>query len=120
MLWPGAVYDGAAARTLYSTKVTETAAQLGAQLNLRPEPLYSLAEAEAWIAQARAAQADGLVLVMLDRQQHAWPTAQKVAQSGIPSIIYSPLGTSFTTNTINLAATPGCVPRTTLARRPTA
>ena len=46
---------------------------------------------------------------MLDRQQHAWPTAKKVAQSKIPSIVYSPLGTSFTTNTIDLAATPGCV-----------
>ena len=109
MLWPGAVYDGEAARTMYAAQVTETAAKLGAQLNLRPEPIYSLAEADAWIAQARAAQADGLVLVMLDRQQHAWPTAKKVAQSKIPSIIYSPLGTSFTTNTVDLAATPGCV-----------
>ncbi len=109
MLWPGAVYDGAAARAMYATKVTETAAKLGAQLNLRPEAIHSLAEAEAWIAQAQAAKVDGLVLVMLDRQQHAWPTAQKVAQSKIPSIVYSPLGTSFTTNTIDLAATPGCV-----------
>lgn len=109
MLWPGAVYDGAAARTMYAAKVTETAAKLGAQLHLRPEPIHSLAEADAWIAQARAAQADGLVLVMLDRQQHAWPTAKKVAQSKIPSIIYSPLGTSFTTNTTDFAASPGCV-----------
>jgi hypothetical protein len=109
MLWPGAVYDGEAARTMYTAKVTETAAKLGAELNLRPEPLYSLAEGEAWVAEAREARADGLVLVMLDRQQHAWPTAQKVAESKIPSIVYSPLGSSFTTNTINLAATPGCV-----------
>ena len=77
ILWPGAVYDGEAARTMYAAKVTETAAKLGAQLNLRPEPIYSLAEADAWIAQAQAAKADGLVLVMLDRQQHAWPTAQE-------------------------------------------
>jgi hypothetical protein len=109
MLWPGAVYDGQAAHTMYTAKVTETAATLGAQLHLRPEPIYGLAEGEAWIAQAQAAQADGLVLVMLDRQEHAWPTAKKVAQSKIPSIIYSPLGTSFTTNTIDLAAVPGCV-----------
>ncbi len=109
MLWPGAVYDGEAAHRLYTTKVSETAAQLRAHLNLRPKPIYSLAEGQTWVAEAQAAKADGLILVMLDRQEHAWPTAQKVAQSGIPSIIYSPLGTSFTTNTINLAATPGCV-----------
>lgn len=109
VLWPGAVYDGQVARAMYAEKVTHTAAALGAQLNLRPEPIYSLTEADAWIAQAREAKADGLVLVMLDRQEHAWPTAKKVAQSQIPSIIYSPLGTSFTTNTIDLATTPGCV-----------
>jgi hypothetical protein len=109
MLWPGAVYDGEAARSMYSAKVTETARQLGVNLDLRAKPIYSLAEGQAWIAQAEAAKADGLVLVMLDRQEHAWPTAQKVAQSKIPSIVYSPLGSSFTTNTIGLAITPGCV-----------
>jgi hypothetical protein len=109
MLWPGAVYDGEAARRMHATKVTDTARQLGAGLNLRPEPLHSLAEGQAWVAQAETARADGLMLVMLDRQEHAWPTARKVAQSTIPSIVYSPLGTSFTTNTIDLVDAPGCV-----------
>jgi hypothetical protein len=94
---------------MYTTKVIDTAAQLGAELKLRPEPIYSLAEGQAWLAEAKAAKVDGLVLVMLDRQEHAWPTAQKVAQSGIASIVYSPLGTSFTTNTAEFAGTPGCV-----------
>jgi hypothetical protein len=109
MLWPGAVYDGEKARGMYGAKMVETACRLGAELNLRPKPIYSLAEGQEWVAQAEAANIDGLVLVMLDRQQHAWPTAQKVAQSKIPSIVYSPLGSSFTTNTIHLAETPGCV-----------
>lgn len=109
MLWPGAVYDGQKARGTYGAELVETASQLGAELNLRSRPIYSLAEGQEWIAQAEAANVDGLVLVMLDRQQHAWPTAKKVAESKIPSIVYSPLGTSFTTNTIDLAATPGCV-----------
>lgn len=109
ILWPGAIYDGEAARALYAARMVETASRLGAEFVLRDKPLYSLAEADAWIADAEAANADGLVLVLLDRQQHAWPTAKKVAQSRIPSIVYSPLGTSFTTNTIDLATTPGCV-----------
>ncbi|UCG48386.1 MAG: hypothetical protein JSU94_01160 [Phycisphaerales bacterium] len=109
MLWPGAVYDGEAARKMYTDKVRDTAQKLGARLDLRGEPIHSLSEAEAWIAQAQQANTDGLMLVMLDRQQHSWPSAAKVAQSGIPSIIYSPLGSSFTTNTINLAESPGCV-----------
>ncbi|MHC4322785.1 MAG: hypothetical protein ACYSUX_00775, partial [Planctomycetota bacterium] len=109
MLWPGAVYDGKAAQKMYGKKMTDTAKKLGAKFDLRGEPLYSLAEAEAWIAEAEAQKADGLLLVMMDRQRHSWPSATKVANSKIPSIIYSPLGTSFTTNTIHLADTPGCV-----------
>jgi len=107
MWWPGAVYDGEAARQTYAAQMAETAARIGAKLDLRPEPIYSLEEGQAWIADAEAAKADGLMLVMLDRQQHSWPTARKVAASGIPSIIFSPLGTSFTTNTVHLAETPG-------------
>ena len=109
MRWPGAVYDGKAALKMYSDKMINTAQKLGVKLTLRSEPIYSLTEAESWIAEAQKENVDGLVLIMLDRQEHSWPSAQKVAQSGIPSIIYSPLGTSFTTNTIALAETPGCV-----------
>ncbi len=109
MWWPGAVYDGQAARQTYAAELAKTAARIGAKLELRPEPIYSAAEGQAWIAGAEAAQVDGMMLVMLDRQQHSWPTAQKVAASAIPSIIFSPLGTSFTTNTIHMADKPGCV-----------
>ena len=109
MRWPGAVYDGQAALKMYSDKMISTANKLGAKLALRSEPLYSLAEAESWVAEAEKEKVDGLVLVMLDRQEHSWPSAEKVTQSKIQSIIYSPLGTSFTTNTINLAEAPGCV-----------
>lgn len=109
MWWPGAVYDGEAARQTYAAELARTATQIGAKLELRPEPIHSLAEGQSWIAEAEAAQVDGLILVMLDRQEHSWPTAQKVAASAIPSIVFSPLGTSFTTNTIHLVDAPGCV-----------
>ncbi len=109
MLWPGAVYDGETARQTYTEALARTALDLGAKLELRSEPIYSLEEGQAWIAEAEAAKVDGLMLVMMDRQKHSWPTAQKVATSAIPSIIFSPLGTSFTTNTVHVADTPGCV-----------
>jgi len=109
MLWPGAVYDGDAARQKYAAELARRASQLRARLELRPEPIYSLEEGQAWIAEAEAAKVDGLMLVMMDRQQHSWPTVQKVAASTVPSIIFSPLGTSFTTNTVSVADTPGCV-----------
>jgi len=109
MRWPGAVYDGRAARRKYTAKLKETAKALGVNLDLRPQPIYSPAEADAWLAEAKTAKPDGLMLMMLDRQEHAWPTAHKAVDTGIPTVIFSPLGTSFTTNTIKLADKPGCV-----------
>ena len=60
MWWPGAVYDGKAARRRYTAQLIKTAKTLGAKLDLRPEPIYSIEEADAWLAQAKAAKVDGL------------------------------------------------------------
>ena len=109
MRWPGAVYDGEAARTNYTEKLKKASGELGVSMDIRPSPVFSLAEADLWLTEAKESKADGLVILLLDRQDHAWPTAERAASSGIPSIIFSPLGTSFTTNTINLAEKPGCV-----------
>ena len=109
LLWPGAVYDGEAALKNYSSQLKETAKLLGIRLDLRELPIYTPAEADAWLAESETAKVDGLVLVMLDRQQHAWPTAQKAALTGIPLMVFSPLGTSFTTNTAPLADKTGCI-----------
>ena len=109
MRWPGAVYDGEAARNDYTEKLKKASGEFGVSLDIRPDPIFSLAEADIWLMDAKESKADGLVILLLDRQDHAWPTAEKAAASGIPTVIFSPLGTSFTTNTINLAEKPGCV-----------
>lgn len=109
MRWPGAVYDGEAAKIKYVQSLEKAAADLGIKINIKNSPIYSADEADNWLKEVKESRADGLVLVLLDRQEHAWPTAQKAQASGIPSVIFSPLGTSFTTNTINLADKPGCV-----------
>lgn len=99
MWWPGAVYDGEAARELYTRKIRETAADIGMDVEIRPEPIYSLDEGREWVAAAEAAGADGLLVVLLDRQHHTWPTANLAMDSELPAVIYSPVGSSFTTNT---------------------
>ena len=109
MRWPGQVYDGEAARKLYTRKIQETAASLKMNADIRPAPLHTLAESEAWIAEAKSGKCDGLLVVLLDRQEHSWPTAAKAMDSGIPTVIYSPLGSSFTTNTAPLAARTGAI-----------
>ena len=109
MWWPGAVYDGKKAQQQYTNQITKAAAKLPANIKIKPKPIYSLNEAKQWIAAAEIENADGMLLIMLDRQQHAWPSAHEVAKSRVPSVIFSPLGTSFTTNTSSLAEIHGCV-----------
>jgi len=108
MRWPGAIYDGEAARKNYTKLITATAKELNMSLDLRPQPIYSTQEADAWIAKAAAAKPDGLLVVLLDRQQHAWPTANKAIATKIPTVVFSPVGSSFTTNTARPSRKPGC------------
>ncbi len=103
MRWPGQIYDGQSALANYRRRIGAEAGRLGIQLTLRPEPLYSLEETANWIRQAQAEKADGLFVILLDRQEHAWPSAEKGVECGIPTVVYSPVGTSFTTNTVRLA-----------------
>jgi len=109
MWWPGAIYNGEEARKKYTENLKQAAKKLGINLDLRPSPIYSLEEAESWIEKVKSFHADGMVVMLLDRQKHSWPSAIKATDSGIPTVIFSPLGTSFTTNTIHLAEKPGCV-----------
>lgn len=109
MAWPGAVYDGEASRKKYTEQLKFESKKIGVSLEIKDSPIYSSEEADMWLQEAKEDKADGLLVMVHDRQQHAWPTAQKAAESGIPTIIFSPLGTSFTTNTANLANKSGSV-----------
>ena len=75
MWWPGAVYDGESARKMYIGQLKKTAKELGINLDIRKNPIYSIEEADAWLAGAKSSRSDGLMVMMLDRQQHSWPTA---------------------------------------------
>jgi hypothetical protein len=103
ILWPGAIYDGEAALRQYRQQLEEAGRQLGVTVILRPLPIYSEQEASEWVAQSQKQKPDGLLVLLLDRQQHSWPSAYKAANSGIPTVVFAPVGTAFTTNTEPLA-----------------
>jgi hypothetical protein len=108
MRWPGAIYDGEAALKQYSGQIAAAAKELNVKLDLRPAPLFTPEEADAWLAEATTAKPDGLLVVLLDRQEHAWPTAVKAVDTKIPTVVFSPVGSSFTTNTAEFANKRGC------------
>lgn len=109
MWWPGAIYDGEEALRKYTEGLNKISKESGVELNVRKSPVFTPEEADKWLARARSSNVDGLVVMVLDRQQHSWPTAKKASESGIPAVIFSPLGTSFTTNTTGYSGKPGCV-----------
>ncbi len=119
MRWPGQIYDGKSALKMYLELFTSAAESMGAQLDLPSKPIYSLEEAGQWVDRAKAEKPDGLFVILLDRQEHAWPAATLAAESGIPTVIYSPVGSSFTTNTVKLAKRDGLfISSTDDARQP--
>ncbi|MFB3825328.1 MAG: hypothetical protein ACE15B_01120 [Bryobacteraceae bacterium] len=105
--WPGAIWDGEAARKKYGQELAAAAKRLGVELIACPEPLYSREEADAWLKESAASKPDGLFVILLDRQEHAWPTAAKAVETKIPTVVFSPVGTSFTTNTTGVARREG-------------
>ena len=107
MLWPGAIYDGEAARSKYTQLARERVSDLGLNLQFTNQPLHSLEEAETWLAEAKKKEVDGLFIILLDRQEHSWPSVFKAADSGIPTVVFSPLGSAFTVNTHDLAQKEG-------------
>ena len=107
MRWPGQIYDGAAALQTYRRDIEKTAADLGIKVAIAPAPIHSLDEANQWVTEAQAERPDGLLVVLLDRQEHAWPTAAKAIDSKIPTVVFAPVGAAFTTNTWALAAKEG-------------
>lgn len=103
MAWPGAIYDGEAALKTYRRQIRDAATRFGMDVELRSAPIYSDKEADRWIAEVESAKPDGVLVVLLDRQKHAWPTAGKAIDSSVPAVIFAPLGAAFTTNTAPLA-----------------
>lgn len=107
MRWPGQIYHGREAQKNYCRRAITEADELGVELDLSKDVIHSLEQADTWVAQAVKAKADGLFIILLDRQEHAWLTVGKAVDSGIPTVVFAPLGTAFTTNTWDLAQRDG-------------
>lgn len=106
-LWPGQGYDGEAARRDYTDKMTQAAREIGIDVVLQGQIIHSIEQANEFAASLKEQNFDAALVVLLDRQKHAWPTAHRVAETGIPTIVFAPIGAAFTTNVQPLARKPG-------------
>jgi len=104
--WPGTTYDLDAHEKEYSTLLTQSAKRLGIQVNLESKPLSTEADVGAWIAKLKAQKPHG-ILVML-QEIHCWPWAERAArETGIPLIVFAPVGTAFTGHVLRACRVPG-------------
>ena len=101
MGWPGAAYNIKARQAEY-TKILENAAKkFGVQLDVRNEPLDTDNAVNANLEQLRKQPPDGLVVTNMclhHGSSGSWPHVNKIAKERgkIPTIVFSPMGTSFT------------------------
>jgi hypothetical protein len=92
--WPGTSYDLEGHRKEYERQFSESAARLGVDFKALPDPLESNEAVEAFAKSLETEKPDA-VLVMLQHLD-SWRWADRIAKAGVPTIIFSPVGTSFT------------------------
>ena len=104
--WPGGQFDIQAGEALHKKVLTEAAGQLGVRLEIRDEPLASVAEIDAYIEHLKAAPPDGLFIVAMELFR--WNLVDHLVKNRgeIPAVVYSPMGSSFTQHLKTARATP--------------
>jgi hypothetical protein len=97
MGWPGAAYDIKARQRQYTEILTSAAEQFGVRLDINPVPLHDESAVNRCLERLKNQPPDGLVVVSMSLNQ-SWPHINRIAKDRgkIPTIVFSPMGTSFT------------------------
>jgi len=103
MGWPGAAYDIEARQRQYTKILTSAAGKFGVRLEVRDEPLDSDSAVSAYLEQLKKRPPDGLVVTCMCLHyggSGSWPHVNNIAKNrgNIPTIVFSPMGTSFTSH----------------------
>jgi len=98
MGWPGACYDIEARDAEFSKVMTDAAEKLGVDLEIIAEPLVDATAAGRLAARCRENPPEGVILVVGALHPDYWTPTHKflAARGDVPTIVYSPMGTSFT------------------------
>lgn len=98
MGWPGASYDIAANQADYTKRLMEAAASQGVDLQITQEPIADAAAMDALLGECKKNPPDGVILTVMCLNTGWKETDRFVAQrpASIPTIVFSPMGTSFT------------------------
>ncbi len=106
--WPGTAwetnaYKGFLARS--RSLLEGFGEKLKVRLRFEPEPLYDAAAVGRFVEKVKAAQPQGVVVFPLHMNQ--WGHVDKIAKSGLPTIIFAGLGVCFTGHIQAISRLPG-------------
>jgi len=97
MGWPGACYDIKGSQALYTKTLREAAAKQGVELRIHEAPIHNQALANTFLEQVKKSPPDGLMVVCMSLNSGWREINHVVANKGdIPTVVFSPMGTSFT------------------------
>ncbi len=104
--WPGTAYPVEARRQDFTRALVEAGQKTGVRVVPSLEPIYDDAALSTFIGRLQESKPDAVVATLLHMNQ--WGAAQKIADSaGVPTVIFSPIGTSFTGHTLKISRQPG-------------
>ncbi len=108
MGWPGASYDIPARQKEYTRILNAAAEKFDIQLDINQQPLADEKAVNACLDQLKSRPPYGLVVVSMSLNQ-SWPHINKIAKErgDIPTIVFSPMGTSFTSHLQGTRNIPG-------------
>ena len=90
--WPGTFWDPESFTGKSRALVEEFGKQLGMKVSFEPAPIHEPAEVEAFVKKVKAERPKGVIVFPLNADEFISGTIDKIAQSGIPTVIFCGLG----------------------------
>ena len=97
MGWPGADWDNPEHQKHYTRILKQAGKDLEVDVRLQQEPLKDKNVVSKFLEGVKKEKPDGLIVVAMSLN-HAWPHVNRIAKQrgDIPTVVFSPVGTSFT------------------------
>lgn len=92
--WPGTSYDVEGRMRDCVAKIKEAEKELGLSILIEEEPLYNNGAVARFIESVKASNPDGVLLIPL--HMNTWTQVTKICDAGLPTVVFAPIGMSFT------------------------
>lgn len=103
--WPGKAYDLDQRQKEYRTDLKNSCERLKITLNEEPKPIETEPAMTAFLNAVKENKPDGVLVIL--QHMNCWTWANRLVEAGVPLIVFSPIGTSFTGHVVNFSRKPG-------------